>query len=249
MAHPVAPSHVSALMSGVVIKMGVYGLAARHDRPARGRARVVGRPRPRPGHRLGAPRRALCPDGARSQAAARLSLRREHRHHLHRDRRGPDVPELRADDAGHPRRRRRPVSHDQSRLLQGAAVPGRGVGAARDGHAQHGGDGRADQADAAHRPLLPRRRVRDLGAAAAQRVRLRMAGVPGAARRVGDSSARGRGDHADRRGHARAHQRARRGLLRQGVRDHVPRHPAIAGSRARARGPACPCRSAWPRWR
>jgi hydrogenase-4 component B len=26
MAHPVAPSHVSALMSGVVIKMGVYGL-------------------------------------------------------------------------------------------------------------------------------------------------------------------------------------------------------------------------------
>src|SRR5262245_6994400 len=27
MAHPVAPSHVSALMSGVVIKMGIYGLA------------------------------------------------------------------------------------------------------------------------------------------------------------------------------------------------------------------------------
>ncbi len=27
MAHPVAPSHVSAMMSGVVIKMGVYGLA------------------------------------------------------------------------------------------------------------------------------------------------------------------------------------------------------------------------------
>ena len=26
MAHPVAPSHVSALMSGVVIKMGIYGL-------------------------------------------------------------------------------------------------------------------------------------------------------------------------------------------------------------------------------
>ena len=26
MAHPVAPSHVSALLSGVVIKMGVYGV-------------------------------------------------------------------------------------------------------------------------------------------------------------------------------------------------------------------------------
>ena len=26
MAHPVAPSHVSAIMSGVVIKMGIYGL-------------------------------------------------------------------------------------------------------------------------------------------------------------------------------------------------------------------------------
>ena len=30
-AHPAAPSHVSALMSGVMIKMGLYGLLARPD--------------------------------------------------------------------------------------------------------------------------------------------------------------------------------------------------------------------------
>src|ERR1017187_1323076 len=35
-----------------------------------------------------------------------------------------------------------------------------------------------------------------------------MAGLPGPARRMVDPSARGRGDHADRRGHARAHQLA-----------------------------------------
>ena len=157
MAHPVAPSHVSALMSGVVIKMGVYGLLRVTidllvGGPAWWGGLVLG-----VGHRLGAPRRALRADGARPQAAARLSLGREHRDHLHRDRGGPDVPELRADDARHARHRRRPVSHDQSRVLQGAAVPGRRVGAARDGHAQHGGDGRADQADAPHRVLLPPR--------------------------------------------------------------------------------------------
>ena len=71
--------------------------AARHPRPARRAARPGGAGLVlAAGRRLRAPRRALRADGARPQAAARLSLRREHRDHLHRDRRGHDVPELRA---------------------------------------------------------------------------------------------------------------------------------------------------------
>ena len=86
LAHPAAPSHVSALMSGVMTKVAVYGfirivfdllgppdwwwsmlvLAARRHHRGDGRA--------------------VCADAARSQAAARLPHGREHRHHLHRAR-------------------------------------------------------------------------------------------------------------------------------------------------------------------
>ena len=136
---PVAPSHVSALMSGVMIKMGVYGLLRVAidllvGGPAWWGGLVLGL-----GHRLGAARRALCADGARSQAAARLSLGREHRDHLHRDRgaawcsRASALPTLAALGLV-----RRALSHDQPRLLQGAALPRRRLRAPRDGHPQHG---------------------------------------------------------------------------------------------------------------
>ena len=85
LAHPAAPSHVSALMSGVMTKVAVYGfirivfdllgppvwwwssvvLALGSDRRAR---------------------RALRRDAARPQAAARLQHGRERWHHLHRTR-------------------------------------------------------------------------------------------------------------------------------------------------------------------
>ena len=58
-AHAAAPSHVSALMSGVLIKMGIYGLvrvtSLVPDPPA-----VVGRRAPRRSARVsGRPRRRL----------------------------------------------------------------------------------------------------------------------------------------------------------------------------------------------
>ena len=86
LAHPAAPSHVSALMSGVMTKVAVYGfvrivfdllgapaLVVEHAWCWRSPAS------PRDG-------RALRADAARSEAPARLSHGREHRHHLHRAR-------------------------------------------------------------------------------------------------------------------------------------------------------------------
>ena len=102
LAHPAAPSHVSALMSGVMTKVAVYGFI-RIVFDLLGRAElVVGRGRAGAGRRHRGAGRALRADGARSEAAARLSHGREYRHHLHRPRPGAGVPRQR-----HGMRRRR----------------------------------------------------------------------------------------------------------------------------------------------
>ena len=69
-AHPAAPSHVSAVMSGVMIKTGIYGLL---------RMLTLLGPPPRGGagrwwhrRRFGHPRRALRPVAARPETAAGL---------------------------------------------------------------------------------------------------------------------------------------------------------------------------------
>ena len=61
--------------------------------------------------------------GARPQAAARVSQHREHRHHRDGLRRGADVPHTESPGAGRGRGRRGAVSHDESRHVQGPAVP------------------------------------------------------------------------------------------------------------------------------
>ncbi len=82
LAHPAAPSHVSALMSGVMTKVAVYGFV-RIVFDLLGTARLVvehggaGR-----GRRQRGAGRALCADAERSQAPARLQHDREYRHHL-----------------------------------------------------------------------------------------------------------------------------------------------------------------------
>jgi NADH:ubiquinone oxidoreductase subunit 5 (subunit L)/multisubunit Na+/H+ antiporter MnhA subunit len=77
-AHPAAPSHVSATMSGVMIKMGIHGVlrALTFLGPppvwcGTGRGRCA----------FGRARRAARAGPARPQAAARLSQRGKHRHH------------------------------------------------------------------------------------------------------------------------------------------------------------------------
>ena len=72
LAHPAAPSHVSALMSGVMTKVAVYGFV-RIVFDLLGPPAVVvehGRAGARRRHRRAG--RALCAHAARSQAAARL---------------------------------------------------------------------------------------------------------------------------------------------------------------------------------
>ena len=86
-AHANAPSHVSALMSGVLIKMGIYGIV-RVVRPAARSARLVGRRAARARGGVGRARHRLRHRPARPQAAARLQQHREHRHHRDRPRAG-----------------------------------------------------------------------------------------------------------------------------------------------------------------
>ena len=84
LAHPAAPSHVSALMSGVMTKVAVYGFVRIvFDLLGPGRL-VVGRRGAHARRHQRRAGRAVCADAARPQAAARLSHGGEHRHHLHR---------------------------------------------------------------------------------------------------------------------------------------------------------------------
>ena len=129
-AHPAAPSPVSALMSGVDAEDGRLRRAARDLRSA-GQARMVVGPRAARRRTFQcALRRGICrgPDGY--EAAARVVIDREPRHHLcghracHRvPRRGHEFPRrARAD--------RRPVSQPQSRVHEESAVSRYGSGSA-----------------------------------------------------------------------------------------------------------------------
>jgi len=77
-AHPAAPSHVSAVMSGVMIKTGIYGLLRilHIDWTAGG---VVGLDSAGHWRCFGHSRRALCPVAARPEAIVGLLQRGEHR--------------------------------------------------------------------------------------------------------------------------------------------------------------------------
>jgi hydrogenase-4 component B len=81
-AHAMAPSHVSAMMSGVLIKMGIYGLVRvtglLPEPPLAWGAAGAGA-----GRDFGRSRRGLRHRPARSQALTRLPQHREYRHHRH----------------------------------------------------------------------------------------------------------------------------------------------------------------------
>ena len=79
-AHANAPSHVSAVMSGVMLKMGIYGMRAR-VRPAADARPSGGAVRCSRSARSPACSASPSPSPARPQAAARLQQHREHRHH------------------------------------------------------------------------------------------------------------------------------------------------------------------------
>ena len=150
LAHPAAPSHVSALMSGVMIKLGVYGLLrAGFEWLGAGTGRGGASSSSCAGAGLGARRHPLRAGRHDLKRLLAFSQHREHRHH-------PDRRRRRACSSA--RAGRRDASRSSrwwprsttrvNHAVQGAALPRRGRGGARDRHPQHGGDGRPDQADA-----------------------------------------------------------------------------------------------------
>ena len=157
LAHPAAPSHVSALMSGVMTKVAVYGFI-----------RIVFDLLGPPAWWwsivvialagitcvLGVLERA---DAARPEAPARLSHGREHRHHLHRPGPGARLLGPRHAGAGGAGADRRAVPRLQSQPLQEPAVLRRRRRADRDGRARHGASRRPHPSHAAHRLRVPGR--------------------------------------------------------------------------------------------
>ena len=123
--------------------------------------------------------RALRADAARPQAAARLSHGREHRHHLHRARPRARLQGARHGAGGGAGADRGAAPRVQPFAVQEPAVLRRRRGAHRDRRARHGAARRPHPPHAADRLRVPGRLRRDLGAAAAQRLRLGMADVPG----------------------------------------------------------------------
>ena len=206
-------------------------LRAHRVRPARPAGLVVehGRARARRHHRGDG--RALRADAARPQAAARLSHGREHRHHLHRARPRARLQGPRHGVGGGARAHRRPLPRVQPFGVQEPAVLRRRRGAQRHRRARHGASRRPDPPHAADRLRVPRRLRGDLGAAAAQRLRLRMADLPGDPAQPAAAVMGPQVPGAGGRRAARAFRRARGRLFRQGLRRDLPR-PRRARRRA-----------------
>src|SRR5215475_7966439 len=203
-------------------------LRAHRLRPRRRTGLVVehGRARARRHHRGDG--RALCAHAARPQAAPRLSHGREHRDHLHRTGTCARVQGLWHAACRRTRAHRRPPARIQSFCVQEPALLRRRRRAQRHRRTRHGASRRPHPSHAADGIRVPGRLRRHLGAAAAQRLRVGMADVPGdpaqpAAPVLGPET-----DRAGSRGAAGALSRARCSLLRQGVRGDVSRpraHP------------------------
>ena len=173
--------------------------------------------------------RALRADAARPEAAARLSHGREYRHHLHRPRPGAR-PSRRTASAG-------PAALALTAallhvfnhsLFKSLLFFGAGAVLTATGERDMEHLGGLIHRMPLHRLRVPGRLRRDLGAAAAQRLRLGMADLPGdpaqpAAAAMGPEVPGPGGRRA-----ARAVGGAGRGLLRQGLRHHLSRPAAHA---------------------
>ena len=132
LAHPAAPSHVSALMSGVMTKVAVYGFVRIVFELAGPGGLVVERSGSdgRRGHRLA--RRSLRSDAARPQALARVPHGREYWHYLYRTGARAGVRRVRHALGRGAGPDGRPLACVQSFPLQEPAVLRRGRGVVRD---------------------------------------------------------------------------------------------------------------------
>ena len=232
-AHANAPSHVSAMLSGVTLKMGIYGLVRFSGWlpvPAGGGLGGGGAGRGQRG-----PGRGLCAGAARSQAPARLSQRRKHRHHSHRAwlrAGGGATGQRRLGPAGAGRRRCCMCGTTglfKSLLFFGAGSVLHATGTRE--MSRLGGLWRAMPWTAS---LVRARRGGDFRAAAAQRICQRMAGVSRPVRRHACPRPLGLG--GDSGGHsARRDRRAGAGVFCEGLRRGFSGRSAFRGGGAGAR--------------
>ncbi len=204
-AHPVAPSHASALMSGAMIKVGIYGLVRVLT--------VLGTPPAWWGWLLIA---AGVSSGVLGVlfALAQHDLKRLLAYHSVENI-GIILIGIGLGVLG--------LAQGMPLDLQGVVVSRRRCGPARRREPRTRGTRRALQADAVDRNDVPDRLRRDRRAAAAQRLRQRipalLRGLP-RARSVDGQHRGGRVDLARCHG---ADQRIGRGMFRQGLRRRVPR--------------------------
>ena len=230
-AHPIAPAPVSALMSGVMIKVAIYGLVRVLVEwvgilPVWFGVLVLG---------VG----ALSAVGGVVYALFQHDLKRLLALHsienvgiivlglgacLVLRARGADEWAAFALARG-------AAAHAQPRGLQGAALPRRGRVRAGGRLARARPARRPAAAHAVDRRRVPRRRDGDRGPAAAERLRLGVAHPAGAAPRPGLRRRGRRHRGCGRAGGARGHRGARRLLLRQGRRPRAARPAAPRGPR------------------
>ena len=247
-AHPAAPTPVSALMSGVMLKTAIYGMVrVTYD--------LIGHIEWQWGALV------LLVGTATSLFGVLYALMQ---HDLKRLLAYHSVENIGIIliglglsliffGTGHPlaggaRSRRGPLPHAQSRGIQSAPVSRRRRGPARDRRARLERHGRAHPPHAAHGAVFPRRGARDLGAAATQRLRLRMAHLPDGLAGTHPGTQRAQElDPARRRG-AGPVRGADRHVLREGLWDRVPgkRHGA-SNPRAYTRRASRSAR-VWPFW-
>ena len=178
--------------------------------------------------------RALRPDAARPQAAARLPHSGKHRDHLHRARPCARIQGPWHGVGGGARPHGGPAARFQSFDLQESPVLRRWRSAYLDRGARHGAPRWPHPSHAPDRLRLPCRLCGDLGAAAAERLRFGMADLPGDPAQPADSILGAQAAGACGRRAAGAVGGACRRLLRQSVRRDLSRPHAHARGRAGA---------------
>ena len=141
-AHPAAPSPVSALMSGVMLKMAVYGMLRVSFDLLAGPRLVVGTGADR--HRIvhGAVRHRIRRGANRYEAAAGVFVDREHRYPVHRPWPRDGVSRRRHAEPRRACAAGGALPLDQPRVHEEPAVSRHGLGAAFDRRAQPGAPGR-----------------------------------------------------------------------------------------------------------
>ena len=149
-----------------------------------------------------------------------------------------------------PRRRRawhdrRAAARAQSLAVQEPAVLRRRRRADRDGRARHRAARRPDPSHAADRLPVPGRLHGDLGAAAAQRLRVGVADLSGHPAQPRTAAMGVEAHGAGGRRHAGAVGGAGRSVLRQGVRHRLPRPAALAARPSRRRRPTASRSRPW----